>query len=80
MADKVLIVEDDSNLLEATKCNFRKEGYDVILWISHGEIRSPARISGTNVTATCLRSPLTAWHIARLEQWAHHILLQLLLS
>jgi len=29
MADKVLIVEDDANLLEAIKYNLRKEGYDV---------------------------------------------------
>ncbi len=30
MGDKVLIVEDDSNLLEAIKYNLRKEGYDVV--------------------------------------------------
>jgi two-component system OmpR family response regulator len=30
MVDKVLIVEDDANLLEAIKYNLRKEGYDVI--------------------------------------------------
>jgi two-component system, OmpR family, response regulator len=30
MADKVLIVEDDTNLLEAIKHNLRKDGYDVI--------------------------------------------------
>jgi two-component system OmpR family response regulator len=30
MADKVLIVEDDANLLEAIKYNLRKEGYDVV--------------------------------------------------
>ncbi len=29
MADKVLIVEDDANLLEAIKYNLHKEGYDV---------------------------------------------------
>jgi DNA-binding response OmpR family regulator len=29
MADKVLIVEDDANLLEAIKYNLRKEGYEV---------------------------------------------------
>jgi DNA-binding response OmpR family regulator len=29
MADKVLIVEDDANLLETLKYNLRKEGYDV---------------------------------------------------
>jgi two-component system, OmpR family, response regulator len=30
MTNKVLIVEDDANLLEAIKYNLRKEGYDVI--------------------------------------------------
>jgi DNA-binding response OmpR family regulator len=30
MPDKVLVVEDDANLLEAVKYNLRKEGYDVI--------------------------------------------------
>jgi len=30
MPDKVLIVEDDANLLEAVKYNLRKEGYDVL--------------------------------------------------
>jgi two-component system OmpR family response regulator len=30
MVDKVLIVEDDDNLLEAIKYNLRKEGYDVV--------------------------------------------------
>jgi two-component system, OmpR family, response regulator len=30
MPDKVLIVEDDANLLEAVKYNLRKEGFDVI--------------------------------------------------
>jgi two-component system OmpR family response regulator len=30
MADKVLIVEDDANLLEALKYNLRKEGYAVV--------------------------------------------------
>jgi two-component system, OmpR family, response regulator len=30
MADKVLVVEDDTNLLEAIKYNFRKEGYNVV--------------------------------------------------
>jgi two-component system OmpR family response regulator len=29
MADKVLVVEDDANLLETLKYNLRKEGYDV---------------------------------------------------
>jgi two-component system, OmpR family, response regulator len=30
MADKVLVVEDDSNLLEAVKYNLRKDGHDVV--------------------------------------------------
>ena len=30
MPEKILIVEDDANLLEAVKYNLRKEGYDVI--------------------------------------------------
>jgi two-component system, OmpR family, response regulator len=30
MSDKVLIIEDDPNLLEAVKYNLRKEGYDVV--------------------------------------------------
>jgi two-component system, OmpR family, response regulator len=30
MPDKVLIVEDDPNLLEAVKYNLRKDGYDVV--------------------------------------------------
>jgi two-component system OmpR family response regulator len=30
MADKVLIVEDDANLLEAIKYNIRKEGFDAV--------------------------------------------------
>jgi DNA-binding response OmpR family regulator len=30
MTDKVLIVEDDANLLETIKYNLRKEGYDVV--------------------------------------------------
>jgi len=30
MADKILIVEDDTNLLETIKYNLRKEGYDVV--------------------------------------------------
>jgi len=30
MVDKVLIIEDDANLLETIKYNLRKEGYDVI--------------------------------------------------
>jgi two-component system, OmpR family, response regulator len=30
MSDKVLIVEDDANLLEAIKYNLRKEGYNVL--------------------------------------------------
>src|SRR4030042_1527801 len=30
MADKILIVEDDVNLLETIRYNLRKEGYDVV--------------------------------------------------
>jgi two-component system OmpR family response regulator len=30
MADKILVVEDDTNLLETVKYNLRKEGYDAI--------------------------------------------------
>jgi two-component system OmpR family response regulator len=30
MADKVLIVEDDANLLETLKYNLRKEGYEIV--------------------------------------------------
>jgi two-component system OmpR family response regulator len=30
MADKILIVEDDANLLEAIKYNLHKDGYDVV--------------------------------------------------
>ena len=37
MTDKVLIVEDDANLLETIKYNLRKEGYDVVT-ASDGEI------------------------------------------
>ncbi len=37
MADKVLIVEDDANLLEAIKYNLRKDGYDVVT-ASDGEM------------------------------------------
>jgi two-component system, OmpR family, response regulator len=31
MTDKVLIVEDDANLLEAIKYNLRKDGYEVVI-------------------------------------------------
>jgi two-component system, OmpR family, response regulator len=31
MADQVLVVEDDDNLLETIKYNLRKEGYDVVI-------------------------------------------------
>jgi two-component system, OmpR family, response regulator len=37
MSDKVLIVEDDNNLLETIKYNFRKEGYEAVT-ASDGEI------------------------------------------
>jgi two-component system, OmpR family, response regulator len=37
MADKVLIVEDDTNLLEAIKYNLRKDGYYVVI-SSDGEM------------------------------------------
>jgi len=30
MADKILVVEDDTNLLETVKYNLRKEGYTII--------------------------------------------------
>jgi len=36
MADKVLVVEDDTNLLEAIRYNLRKEGHDVVI-ASDGE-------------------------------------------
>src|SRR4030042_1294508 len=43
MVDKVLIVEDDANLLEAVKYNLRKEGYDLAAAIDGEQALEVAR-------------------------------------
>jgi two-component system, OmpR family, response regulator len=44
MSDKVLIVEDDANLLETIKYNLRKEGYDVAAAIDGEQALDIARM------------------------------------
>jgi two-component system OmpR family response regulator len=43
MADKILIVEDDTNLLETIKYNLRKEGYDAVTAVDGEQALEVAR-------------------------------------
>ncbi len=42
-SDKILIVEDDRNLLDTLKYNLRKEGYDVVTAVDGAEALDIAR-------------------------------------
>jgi DNA-binding response OmpR family regulator len=67
MSDKVLIVEDDANLLETIKYNLRKEGYDVIT-ASDGEMAlEAARVETPDILILDIMLPkLNGFEVCRI--------------